>query len=271
MNNLPHYHSPTPNPPTSLPLMLNSTVVFIPNSDTCSAVTDQCPVSATVYGYAPNLPGNILFAVWFGVIFVIGLGFGIRSKAWTFTLALGIGTGGEMLGYIGRLWMHQNAWSSGAFQMQICCLILGPTFLAACIYLTLKHLVLHFGTEHSYLKASLYPWIFVGCDIVSILLQAIGGGVAASAIRKRAVADTGNALMIAGIGFQVLTMTMCGLLAAIYFFRYKKSNRPASSDGSDTESPEKVVHDAKARRKIAMFCSAVGVAYLTILIRCVYR
>jgi hypothetical protein len=88
--------------------MLNNSTPFIPSSDTRSAVTVQCPLSATTYGYAPNITANILFAVWFGILFVLGLGFGIRSKAWTFTFALAIGTGGEMLGYIGRLLMHTN-------------------------------------------------------------------------------------------------------------------------------------------------------------------
>jgi len=176
-----------------------------------------------------------------------------------------------MLGYIGRVWMHTNPWISAAFQMQSTCLIIAPSFLAASIYLTLKHLVLHFGAEHSFIKASRYPWIFVGCDVGSILLQASGGGIAAAANGKKSTADAGNAVMIAGIAFQVLTMTICGLFAAIYLFKYKKLNKGASLSGSNTENSEKTTQDAKNKRKLAMFCSAVGVAYFTILIRSVYR
>lgn len=176
-----------------------------------------------------------------------------------------------MLGYIGRVWMHTNPWSSAAFQMQITCLIIAPSFLAACIYLTLKHLVLHFGAEHSFIKASRYPWIFVGCDIGSILLQAAGGGIAAGAEGKKSTADAGNVVMIAGISFQVLMMTICGLFTAIYSFKYKKFNKRVSLSGSRTDNSEKTAQDAKNKRKLAMFCSAVGVAYLTILIRSIYR
>jgi hypothetical protein len=57
--------------------------------------------------------------------------------------------------------------------VQICCVVLAPSFLATGIYLTLKHATIQSGREYSKVKPELYPWIFVGCDGLSILIRAL--------------------------------------------------------------------------------------------------
>lgn len=242
----------------------------------CTEVSARCPVSATTYGYTPDLAGNVFFTAYFGVLFITGLVLGIRARTWTYTLALGVGTLLETLGYVGRVMMNGNPWSPGGFKMQICCIILGPSFLAAAIYLTLKHLVLCFGPEHSWLRARLYPWVFVGCDLGSIVLQAIGGGVAASAgdTGNMKLLDAGNGLIIAGIAFQVATMTLCGLFVLAYVVRYQKARkaRGANSPASEKKSEyERLRGNAKEKRNLMTFCAAILLAYFTILARCIYR
>jgi len=69
--------------------------------------------------------------------------------------------------------MHSNPFGA-SFKIQICCLVLAPSFLAAGIYLSLKHLVLHVDPQKSRIKPNWYPPIFIGCDVFSILLQAGG-------------------------------------------------------------------------------------------------
>lgn len=248
---------------------------FIPSYKTCFAVSDQCPVTATTYGYAPNIGASIFFSAWFGILCLLALVLGIRSKTWTYTAALFMGSVLEMVGYIGRVLMSQNVWNQSAFQLQIVGLVLAPSFLAASVYLTLKHLVLYFGPEHSFLKPRLYPWLFVGCDIGSIVLQAIGGGVAASAgpQNNKKLLDTGNGLIVAGIAFQVATMTICGVLVTSCFVRYQsaKKKNGAVSPAMEKTDYAQISGDPKKKRMLTIFCSAIGVAYLTILIRCIYR
>lgn len=71
----------------------------------------------------------------------------------------------------------------------------------------MKHIILFVDPEKSRLPPRLYPWIFVGCDVGSIIIQAAGGGVAGSAKRtNKDLLDTDNNMMIAGITFQVATM-----------------------------------------------------------------
>ncbi|KAF2280127.1 uncharacterized protein EI97DRAFT_429883 [Westerdykella ornata] len=156
--------------------------------------------------------------------------------------------------------------------MQICCLVLGPSFLAAAIYLTLKHFVLYCGPQYSLLKARLYPWIFVGCDFASIVLQAIGGGVAASGGGSGSMktVNAGNNIIITGIAVQVATMSGCGLLVLLYLWRYRRARpeRVAAAEKSDFELSKS---QGTLSRKLYIFGAVVVLAYITILIRCIYR
>ena len=197
-------------------------------------------------------------------------------------LAVGLGVFSEMVGYIGRLIMHQNPWSNPGFETQICCLVLAPSFLAAGIYLTLKHMVLYCGPEYSRLKANWYPWIFVGSDLGSIIVQAIGGGVAASAKNKPAsdnktLVDSGDALIIAGIALQSVTMIVCGSLTLDFFLKRRKARTQdkAEADGAMDTSMDAthLPNDVNTRspKRFRIFCWAIGFAYATILIRCLYR
>jgi hypothetical protein len=52
--------------------------------DYCTSVTPDCPVEATIYGYAPNLGANAFFLAFFALGFILNLGLGIRYKTWTY-------------------------------------------------------------------------------------------------------------------------------------------------------------------------------------------
>lgn len=242
--------------------------------DFCTEVTAQCPVSATLYGYLPNLGVNAFFAALFGILLIAQLIIGTYTRTWTYMIAVGVGVFGELVGYIGRLVMRNNPWANGGFETQICCLVLAPSFLAAGIYLTLKHVVLYCGPEYSRLKAKWYPWIFIGSDLGSIIVQAIGGGVAASANNKNvynhALLDAGDALIIAGIALQSVTMFVCASLVLDFFLRRRKArsagkieNERGNSTGLDAHHPSPL--------RFRVFCWAIGFATITILIRCIYR
>ena len=164
----------------------------------------------------------------------------------------------EMVGYIGRIEMHHNPWDNGAFEQQVVCLILAPSFVAAGIYWSIKHITLCLSPLAPILPPRLYPWIFIGCDIASILMQAAGGGLADPNNQK--TQDAGNNLMIAGVSFQVVTMAICGLLALHFMFRvYKKG--PAISPKKSSSIPT----------GFRLLCAAEIFSYVTVLIRCIYR
>ncbi|KAF1919433.1 RTA1 like protein-domain-containing protein [Ampelomyces quisqualis] len=238
----------------------------------CLEVSEQCLIIATLYGYRPDMGANAFLAALFGVCFIGSVVVGIITKTWTYTLALGIGTFLECAGYVGRILMNGNLWSESGFKLQICALVLGPSFIAAAIYLTLKHFVLYCGPQYSLIKARLYPWIFVGCDFGSMVLQGIGAGLAAAGgTKNKKLSDGGNSIIVAGIAFQVATMAVCGLLVLVYIIRYKKSaaGRSAVGEKSAYHLDKKLA--SVSLWKVRVFGTMGCLAYLTVLIRCIYR
>lgn len=234
----------------------------LPVSPLCTEVTPDCPVEGTLYGYYPNLGANAFFAAFFGFCFLIQLGLGIKYRTWTYLIALGFGCVGEMIGYIGRIMLNENPYAeNGGFEMQICCLIISPAFISAGVYLVLKHIVMEFGEQWSRLKPKWYTWIFITADIVSLVLQAIGGGTAATADPGSKALDTGTDLMIAGIVWQVVSLLAFGYFLCEYTFRTWRRQSELSLHATT------LICSTKFR----LFIGAVIIAYLTIFVRCVYR
>lgn len=232
--------------------------------DCTEVVLPQCPVERSIYGYYPSLGANAFLAAWFAVFFFPNIIFGIYYKAWTYMLALSVGCVVEALGYAGRIMLHNNPFSVQGFQIQICCLILGPAFNSAAIYLTLKHIALTFGPEYSALKPRWYTYIFITGDLISLVLQAIGGGMAATAGDDKHQQDLGTDIMIAGISWQVITLLVFGACAGWYVWkRYR-----AAKQGHHLSDQARLT---LANWKFKLFAVGVFTAFLAVFIRCVYR
>ncbi|KAL8660579.1 MAG: hypothetical protein Q9202_006433 [Teloschistes flavicans] len=228
--------------------------------DNCTEVTDFCVVEATTYGYYPNLGANAFFLAIFALCMGIQFFQGVRWRSWSYMIAMTVGCLGEVLGYAGRVILHGNPWSSLGFQMQIACIIIAPAFFSAAIYLTLKHLILTFGPEHSRLKANWYTWIFIACDLFSLILQGAGGGIAASA-NTDSTADAGSHLMLAGIIWQVITLGVFLILAADFGFR--------AYGRRSTHSIAAL--ELRRTLKFKLFLAGLALAFVSIFIRCIYR
>lgn len=227
----------------------------------CTSLSPECPVEATVYGYNPSLGFNAFFLAFFALAAIFHLASAIRYKTYFFGIAIAIGCLGEVTGYIGRIILHNNPWSATGFEIQISTLIFSPSFIVAAVYITLQHLVQTFGTEKSRIPARSYTWVFIAFDILSLLLQAIGGGIAAGAEENDSQLDLGSNLMIAGIVWQVFTLIVFAALVLDYVVRARRSW-------------DRVPENARsmaARRPFKLFCIGVTVAFAAIFARCVYR
>ncbi|KUJ08889.1 RTA1-domain-containing protein [Mollisia scopiformis] len=226
----------------------------------CTSVSPECPVDGTIYGYTPNLAANAFFCAFFGLFLAANVLLPFKYKTWTFGIIVCFGAFAETVGYVGRIIMHSNPWNNAGFEMQICCLIIAPSFFAAALYLTLKDMVRAIGPQFSPIKPPLYPWIFISCDLLSLILQGAGGGTAASANTPSTSADGGH-IMLAGIVFQVATFTFLYTLL-ILFIRNLRANHHTM-----TEAQLSVLHSKNFR----VFAWGIFIASAGIYVRCIYR
>ena len=234
------------------------------NPYTCTQIDSRCQISDTIYGYYPTLPGNIIFLV-VSVFCILGQTYlGIRYKTWSYLLVMWCGCFAEALGFTGRILLHFNPFSNTGFTMQVCCLIMGPAWLAVGIYLTLKHIVKAYGAQYSYLPPKYYTWLFIAFDVISLSLQAAGGGLASGAEGKPDQMTLGNNLAISGIVMQVVTLIIFGGLAAIYFVRRHRHQMAEFGQRTPTDP-------ALQTKRFKGFLIALAIAFVTIFIRCTYR
>jgi hypothetical protein len=229
----------------------------------CFSVSPQCPVQHSIYGYYPSVGANAFFVVFFIMAVVLQLYAGVRYKTWSYLVAMFLGCVDQGIGYIGRIMLHQNPFSKVGFQIQICCLILGPAFNSAAIYLVLKHVTLCFGPEYSRIRPKFYTWIFILCDLFSLVIQAIGGGIAATSLGNKSRQEVGDHSMLAGIAFQVVTLTFFAVAALTYVHRRWRAL------AHDPLSAEPAILLRKPSFKF--FTVGFAAAFVAIYIRCVYR
>ena len=122
--------------------------------------------------------------------------------------------------------------------------------------------MLSFDESLSRLKPRQYTWIFIPIDFSCIALQAVGGGLAASAgnTGKLSVLNAGNNIIVTGIVLQVVNLVVFGAVGAEYAWRLRKHK---------AELGAKL--DYAKNGKFRAFIVAVSIAYLTVLIRTTYR
>ena len=123
-----------------------------------------------------------------------------------------------------------------------------------------------FGAENSRIKPLSYPRIFIPCDVMSLLLQAAGGGIASVASHQNKSPNLGDHIMVAGLAFQV-----CTLLVFIFFsadFALRTLRRTATM-GQEALDPTHA--KLRASKLFRGFLVALMLSTLCIFTRSVYR
>lgn len=80
---------------------------------------DLCPIEYSILRYQPNIPANAIFIAVFGLSLLVHTYQGVRSKTWGFAASMVSGCILEIVGYAGRLIIHENPFAFGGFLMQI--------------------------------------------------------------------------------------------------------------------------------------------------------
>jgi hypothetical protein len=111
----------------------------------------------------------------------------------------------------------------------------------------------YISVKHSRFPPKVFYYTFIPCDIISLILQAVGGAMSSSSDGS---SNVGVNIALAGLGFQVATLTIFILLTVDYFLRSRSIWRY-----SDIHLP----------RQFKIFVGFIALAIILILIRCCYR
>ncbi|RDW61727.1 RTA1 domain-containing protein [Aspergillus mulundensis] len=224
---------------------------------------DTCPLSMASVEYLPKLWAQILFIAIFGLGLLLHLFLGIRYKTWTFMIAMALGLIGEIVGYGGRVGLNQDPFNGDYFLQYLVALTIAPAFLTAAIYLTLSRIVVAFGERISYFKPRTYTITFITFDVLALLLQAIGGGIAASADDDdKDATDLGVNIMIAGLAWQVASLLIFTAMSTHFFLRVRKA--PGSDFNLDFER-------LRNSRYFKGSLWGLSIATLVIIVRSIFR
>ena len=108
-----------------------------------------------------------------------------------------------------------------------CFCLPAPTFFTAGIYVILGRLIAHVGPHSSPIAPKTYLWIFCSCDVLSLVVQAVGGGMA-SVASGEANGNTkpGTDIMVAGILFQLASISIFVALLIMFLLRVRHARFP---------------------------------------------
>ncbi|TKA68460.1 hypothetical protein B0A49_03051 [Cryomyces minteri] len=156
------------------------------------------------YHYDPSLVAAVLFTI----LFVLTAFFHVyqltRTRTWYF-IPLTIGAFFEWVGYAFRAVssVHTPNWTLAPYLVQTLLILVAPALFAASIYLVLGRIILVVdGEKYSTVKTRWLTKIFVTSDVLSLLLQAGGGGIMSG--RTAAAMNLGKRLVIIGLIVQIL-------------------------------------------------------------------
>lgn len=238
-----------------------------------NCVREQWCLDAYGYlDYLPSIPANVFFLAFFGLALLGQLLISIRylrHKTLSFTTPMLFALLGEIIGYAGRIGMSQgnNVFLDTYFIIYLCCLTIAPAFFSAAVYLSLSRIITIYAPTKSLLKPRTITICFISCDLLSLILQAVGGALASTA-KTESQRGEGVDIMLAGLATQVAATTAFAFVCLHLAWAVRQHKRT-----SPTTSPHAPTPTELWRRRVPfrLFLAALATAVVTILIRCAFR
>lgn len=237
----------------------------------------------SAYHYRPTEWICILYVTLFALSTLTHLGQALRSRRWYLIPTLVAGGVGEIIGWSARLWSSINILAVNGFLMQISTLIFSPTFITAANFILLGIIVNRVGSQYGRISPRNYGVIFLTADVVALIIQAVGGSVAASADTLSAANNGGN-IMLGGIIIQLVAIVLYSILAGDFFYhvlankpvRAVRNRKDEEKNGSTVLSSD---HDSQGYPNTAtvitgrmkLMILGLGLSTLFLFIRSIYR
>lgn len=88
-------------------------------SANCKLGIPGCTLDISVFRYLPNVAANATFLAIFALLMVVHIAQGIRCKTWTYMGCIVAGCALELVGYVGRILLHDNPFDFNAFLINL--------------------------------------------------------------------------------------------------------------------------------------------------------
>lgn len=115
--------------------------------------------------------------------------------------------------------------------------------------------IVYLGPQYARFPPKFYYWFFIPCDVLSLVLQAVGGALSSV---SEGGSDVAVNVSIAGLSFQVVVIVVFIALTGEYVWRYRKGQRLTTRTTPLSKG-----------FKIFSYFMAISITF--ILIRCCYR
>ena len=181
----------------------------------------QCIKEYGQLQYIPSIAGNAIYLAWFAIVILAQIGLGIKFRTWGYMGAMIGGCLLEVVGYVGRIGLYNDIFDNNQFIIYLVGLTIGPAFYSAALYISISRIIALYGNGLSIVRPRIITVTFIGCDLISLILQAAGGALASIADTDKD-ADTGVNIMIAGLATQVAATTVFGFVCLHLMWAIRK-------------------------------------------------
>jgi hypothetical protein len=204
------------------------------------------PDDWSLYFYDPSLAAAVVFAAVYLLTFFYHLYISYHAYRndkyfrFSYSVPLLIAALAEVNGYGQRAGSTQAHQDIGLFSTSQTMIVLAPVFVCASLYILLSRIIRAVQPEgidekeirvlNGWIKVIWLPKIFVTLDILSMLTQGGGSGIAASGEWEGTLLDIGIGVLIGGLALQLATFTLF-LIVVIKFHSTSNRRGPKLEDG----------------------------------------
>ncbi|EEY15547.1 sphingoid long-chain base transporter RSB1 [Verticillium alfalfae VaMs.102] len=210
----------------------------------------ECEDMDSYYEYRLSIGANATMLALFSLSALAYITtYAVTRRGLSFFIAMILGVACEILGYAGRVVSWQNRWDENGFLIQICCLTIGPAFLAAGIYLCLRRIVYAYGAANSRIKPEWYTPHRKPCSPRPATYSWL----------------TRTPLPV----HPVVTMLIFMLVTADFALNTLRRSRRLGAAAALDQDP--TLSAVRASRLFRAFLAALTLSFVCIFIRCVFR
>ncbi|CAF3295889.1 unnamed protein product [Rotaria socialis] len=210
------------------------------------------------FHYMPSMAAAVVSLVFYMLLFVVLTSWTIWKRSW-YMITLLIGCIMEIIGYGIRIHLASNPFGQiPLYSSMHASIILAPILNAAVEYVLIGRLMHAVGDHYSLVKPKLVAWIFIVCDIISMLVQSTGAGILTSAGTNLKNLETGENILLGGLGVNLASFTLFCL--QLFYFDYLTR-----------KSPPVFLNGSIYQRRWRLFLYVIYVSSFFVLIRQIYR